>query len=95
VFAAEGVAAVRTPYRAPNANAYAERWVRSARAECLDHMLVASEALPRRVLTEYVAFYNHARPHQGLDQGCPVALPAPVREGLERLSWLVGPSVRA
>ena len=81
VFAAEDVEVIRTPYRAPNANAFAERWVRSARTECLDHLLIASEAHLRRVLTEYVAFYNHARPHQGLDQRCPVALPAPVRDG--------------
>jgi len=81
VFAAEGVAVIRTPYRAPNANAYAERWVRSARAECLDHLLIASEAHLRRVLMEYVAHYNHARPHQGIEQQCPVALPAPVRDG--------------
>ncbi len=81
VFATEGVEVVRTPYRAPNANAFAERWVRSARAECLDHLLVAGERHLRRVLTEYVAFYNHARPHQGLEQRCPFALPAPVRAG--------------
>jgi len=81
VFASEGVAIVRTPYRAPNANAYAERRVRSARAECLDHLLVAGEAHLRRVLTEYVAFYNEARPHQGLEQRCPVALPSPMRDG--------------
>ena len=81
VFAAEGVAILRTPYRAPNANAFAERWVRSARVECLDHVLVAGEAHLRRVLAEYVAFYNHARPHQGLDQRCPVTLPTPARDG--------------
>ena len=81
VFAAEGMASIRTPYRAPNANAYAERWVRSARDDCLDHLLIAGEAHLRRVLTEYVAHYNRARPHQGLDQRCPVALPPPVRDG--------------
>ena len=81
VFASEGVEIVRTPYRAPNANAYAERWVRSARTECLDHLLIANETHLRRVLTEYVACYNEARPHQGLEQRCPVALPAPVRDG--------------
>jgi len=81
VFASEGLEIVRTPYRAPNANAYAERWVRSARTECLDHLLIANETHLRRVLTEYVDYYNHARPHQGLEQRCPVALPAPVRDG--------------
>src|SRR3954447_11717654 len=81
VFASEGLEVVRTPYRAPNANAYAERWVRSARAECLDHLAVTGEAHLRRVLAEYIACYNQARPHQGLAQRCPVALPPPVRDG--------------
>ncbi len=84
VFAAEGVDVIRTPYRAPNANAHAERWIRSAREECLDHLLIAGEAHLRRVLTEYVAYYNEARPHQGLEQRCPVALPPPVRGGAVR-----------
>ena len=81
VFASEGIAIARTPYRAPNANAYAERWVRSARTECLDHLLNASEAHLRRVLAEYVGFYNRARPHRGLEQRCLVALPPPGRDG--------------
>lgn len=81
VFAAAGVDVIQTPYHAPNANTDAERWIRSARAECLDHLLVVNEAHLRRVLTEYVAFSNHARPHQGLAQRCPVALPPPVRDG--------------
>ena len=84
VFAAEGVAVIRTPYRAPNATAYAERWVRSAREECLDHLLIAGETHLRRVLTEYIAFDHRARPHQGLEQRCPVALPPPVRDGSVR-----------
>ncbi|HET8630116.1 MAG TPA: integrase core domain-containing protein [Thermomicrobiales bacterium] len=81
VFTDEGLDVIRTPYRAPNANAFAERWIRSARAECLDHLLIAGEAHLHRVLTEYVAYYNHARPHQGLDQRCPVPFPTPVRDG--------------
>jgi transposase InsO family protein len=93
VFATEGVAIIRTPYRAPNANAYAERWIRSARAECFDHLLVAGEAHLRRVLSEYVAYYNQARPHQGLGQRCPVALTPPPRDGpvlrRERLGGLL------
>ena len=63
---------VRTPYRAPRANAYAERWIRSVREECLDHLLILGEAHLRRVLTTYVAHYNRERPHQGLDQQTPV-----------------------
>jgi len=72
---------VRTPYRAPNANASAERRVRSARAACLDHRLVAGAAHLRRVLTEHVACDNEARPHQGLERRRPVALPSPLRDG--------------
>jgi putative transposase len=72
VFAAEGVAVVRTPYRAPTANAYAERWVGSVRAECLDHLLVVNEAHLRHILAGYVAHYNRARPHRGLDQQTPI-----------------------
>ena len=56
VFVAEGLEVIRTPYRAPDANAYAERWVRSAREECLDHLLSASEAHLRRVLADYVTY---------------------------------------
>ncbi len=63
---------VRTPFRAPRANAVAERWVGSVRRECLDHLLIVSEAHLRRVLTAYVAHYNQARPHQGLGQQTPV-----------------------
>ncbi len=68
VFAAEGIDIIRTPYRAPQANAFAERWVRSVREECLDHLLIVSEAHLRRVLSEYVEYFNHARPHQGIKQ---------------------------
>src|SRR5206468_951092 len=57
VFAAEGVAIVRTPYRVPTANAYAERWVGAVRAECLDHLFIANEAHLRHVLADYVAHY--------------------------------------
>ena len=71
VFRSEGVEIVRTPYRAPRANAYAERWIRSVREECLDHLLILGEAHLHRVLTAYVAHYNGARPHQGLGQQTP------------------------
>ena len=63
---------MRTPYRAPRANAVAERWVGSVRRECLDHLLIVSEAHLRHVLSACVAYYNRVRPHQGLDQRTPV-----------------------
>ena len=90
VLAAEGIEVVRTPYRAPTANAYAERWVRSARAECLDHVLVAREGHLRWVLAAYVAHYNEARPHQGLDQRCPIPLPAAPTRGVVHRRDILG-----
>ena len=74
VFTSEDVTIIRTPVRAPNANAFAERWVRSVREECLDKILILNERHLHRVLATYVDYYNHARPHQGLDQECPVPL---------------------
>ncbi len=67
VFAAAGVEVVKIPPRAPRANAYAERWVGTVRAECLDWTLVWNERQLHRVLTEYLRHYNTVRPHRGLD----------------------------
>lgn len=61
-----GFRVIPTPLQAPNANCYAERWIRSVRQECLDHILILSESHLRRVLNEYLAYYNTRRPHQGL-----------------------------
>lgn len=74
VFAAAGIEIVRTPYRAPKANAFAERWIRSARAEVLDHVLILSGAHLRRVIREYLEYYNERRPHQGIEQRCPIPI---------------------
>jgi hypothetical protein len=90
VFAAEGIAIVRTPYRTPTANAYAERWVRSVREECLDHLLIAGERHLRRVLTAYVAHYNRARPHRGLDQQTPIPHVPRDRQGAIRRRDVLG-----
>ena len=72
VFRSEGVTVITTPYHAPNANAFAERWIRSVREECLDKVLIINQAHLRRVLRDYVVFFNTARPHQGIDQQIPV-----------------------
>ncbi|MEA3335048.1 MAG: integrase core domain-containing protein [Chloroflexota bacterium] len=81
VFESEGVKILRTPYQAPNANSHAERWVRTARDECLDHILILNEAHLRRTLNEFSAYYNTRRPHQGLDQQSPVARTPPEDTG--------------
>jgi transposase InsO family protein len=72
VFRSEGLSVVRTPPRCPRANCYAECWIGSARRECLDHLLILNERHLLRVLTTFVAFYNERRPHQGLEQQCPI-----------------------
>ena len=77
VFASERVKVIHTPYRAPSANAYAERWVRTVREECLDKVIILSEAHLRRVMREYVTYYNEARPHQGIKQQPPVPKSTP------------------
>lgn len=72
VFASEGIESVLTPYRCPKANAFAERWVRTVRQECVDHLLIISQDHLRRVLLEYVNYYNHRRAHQGIGQRMPI-----------------------
>jgi transposase InsO family protein len=62
-----GVRALRLPARSPNLNAFAERWVRSVKEECLDRLVIFGERALRQVLDEYVAHYHHERNHQGLD----------------------------
>jgi transposase InsO family protein len=64
---------LRTPIQAPRANAICERLLGSVRRECLDHILLVSEGHLRRVLKEYVTYFNQSRPHQGIDQCVPEA----------------------
>jgi putative transposase len=76
VFAAAGIETVKIPPRAPRANAFAERWVRSVRSECLDWTLIWNRRHQQRVLTGYLEHYNTGRPHRGI--GLDVPVPAPV-----------------
>jgi putative transposase len=71
VAATSGIKLVKTPYHAPRANAICERFMRSVRQECLDHLLIFQEKQLQRVLNAYVAYFNQARPHQGIRQQIP------------------------
>jgi transposase InsO family protein len=85
VFRSEGMGIVKTSVRAPQANAIAERFIRTVRAECLDWLLILNRRHLERVLRVYVDHYNHERPHRALE--------------LRRLSWTNGetdhPSARS
>jgi putative transposase len=71
VFRTERIQAIRTPSRAPNANAHAERFVRTLREECLDWLLILGRRHLERVLREYVDHYNRERPHRALELRAP------------------------
>ena len=66
VFRSEGVKVIRTPVRAPNATAYAERWIRTLRADCLDRILILGRRQLEHVLRIYRRHYNQHRPHRAL-----------------------------
>ena len=66
VFRSEGMQVIHTPIRAPQANAYAERFIRTVRAECLDWLLIIGRRHLETVLHIYTAHYNRERPHRGL-----------------------------
>jgi transposase InsO family protein len=74
VFRADGVRILKTAVRTPNMNTYAERFVRSIRVECLDHLLVLNERHLARVVRSYAVHYNQHRPHQGIAQQIPARL---------------------
>jgi hypothetical protein len=73
VFRSEGAQILKTPFRTPNANAYAyaERFVRTVRVECLDHLLVVNARHLERILRSYARHYNGHRPHLGIYQEIP------------------------
>jgi putative transposase len=67
VFRSEGIRIVKTPVRAPKANAIAERFVRTVRSECLDWLLILNRRHLDHVLRAYTDHYNRQRPHRALD----------------------------
>jgi putative transposase len=80
VLADAGIEVVKIPPRSPRANAIAERWVGSARRECLDRMLITGERHLRQVLNEYTDHYNTHRPHRALQQNPPDGRTHPAAE---------------
>jgi putative transposase len=71
VFQSEGAEVLVTPVQAPRANAYAERWVRTVRAECLDWLLMVGRGHLEQVLRVYAEHYNRHRPHRALQLEAP------------------------
>jgi transposase InsO family protein len=71
VFAAIGAEVIKTPPGAPQANAFAERWVRTVRHELLDRTLIWNQRQLRHLLTDFVMHYNEHRPHRNLNQRAP------------------------
>jgi transposase InsO family protein len=76
VLRSAGVKPLKTPYHAPNANAYAERWIKSARQECLNPLILFGIKSLRRVMWTFRRFHNTHRPHQGIGNRIPARLHA-------------------
>jgi putative transposase len=85
-----GLRVIQTPYRAPNANAYAERFVRSIKEECLDRLIPFGERYLRRAVAEFVAHYHWERNHQGLGNELIECVPAEGRVGRVRRRQRLG-----
>ena len=77
VFSGTDIAIIRTPARAPRANAIAERFIGTLRRECLDHLLITGHRHLAAVLQEFVEHYNTHRPHRSLDQHPPARRTSP------------------
>ena len=86
-----GIQTLLTPFRAPKANAIAERVVRTLRNDCLDHVLILNEQHLRAVLAEDVAFFNTKRPHRSLALKPPLPVArSPVLTGAVRSRPVLG-----
>jgi transposase InsO family protein len=96
VFASEGIEIIRTPVRSPRANAVAQRFVRTIRAECLDWLLILNRRHLERVLRVFVDHYNSHRPHRALNLAPPdptarkLRVVRPPTAGVERRDRLGG-----
>jgi len=80
VFRSDGIRVIRTPVRAPRANAHAERWVQTLRRECLDWILILGRRHLERVVRSYIKHYDSHRPHRALGQRPPDGKPPPLTD---------------
>jgi len=85
-----GIRIVQTPYRAPNANAYAERFVRSIKEECLNRIIPLGQRHFRKAVHEYVAHYHLERNHQGIGNALIAGVPATRAGAIRRRPRLGG-----
>ncbi len=79
ILKASGVDTIKTPFEAPNANAYAERYVLSCKKECLNHLLIFGLNRLQHVVDCYTSYFNEHRPHQGIDNKIPSEYNTPER----------------
>ena len=89
-----GVRVLRTPVRAPKANSFCERFGGTLRRECLDFLIPFNERHLRLVLNNWIAHFNHARPHMSLGPGIPAALRPPAEQTADRHRIPAGHMVR-
>jgi transposase InsO family protein len=94
VFSSENITIIKTPPKAPRANCYVERFVRTVRAECTDRILIHNQHHATRILSEYARHYNNHRPHQSRGQHAPNdnqrTVPIPVDGPIRRYRILGG-----
>jgi transposase InsO family protein len=90
VFRSADIHVIHTPYHASNVNSFAERWVRTTRDECLGKLLIINQPHLRRVMREFIVYYNTARPHQGIDQQTPIPSTASISSGPVRCRSILG-----
>ena len=98
VFRSEGIKVIQTPVRAPQTNAYAERFVRTVRAECLDWLLILGRRHLEHVLCRYVTHYNAERPHRARalvppEAGNTAVRPANAKNRTPRSAWRTHPRI--
>ena len=90
-----GVRSIRTPVRAPMANVYCERLIGTIRRECLDYLIPFNQRHLRRIVKEFVHYYNRGRPHSSLGPGIPEPPQAKVPAGLHRHKLPIDHRVRS